>query len=76
MGGQAFERFALQATALDLALQPVSAPIERPRWRAPLLRAFDAPGEEPLMLLRLGHAKRPEPTPRRGVPLVATFRMS
>jgi len=28
------------------------------------------------MLLRLGHAKRPEPTPRRGVPLVATFRMS
>lgn len=74
MGGQAWERFALQASALGLALQPVSAPIEFGRYRAPLLQAFDATGEEPLMLARLGHAKNPAATTRRNVALVATFR--
>ena len=74
MGGQAWERFALQAGALGLALQPVSAPIEIERYRAPLLRAFEATGEEPLMLARLGHAKNPAATTRRNIALVATFR--
>lgn len=74
MGGQAWERFALQASALGLALQPVSAPIELERYRRPLLHAFDATGEEPLMLARLGHAKNPAATTRRSVALVATFR--
>ena len=76
MGGQAWERFALQATTLGLALQPVSAPIELERYRAPLLRAFDAAGEEPLMLVRLGRAKSTATTTRRSVSLVATFRTS
>ena len=76
MGGQAFERFALRAAGLGLALQPVSAPIEQPRFRPGLLRAFDAAGEEPLLLVRLGHAKAPDPTPRRGVVLVANFHAS
>jgi nitroreductase len=74
MGGQAWERFALQAAALGLALQPVSAPIEIERYRAPLLHAFEATGEEPLMLARLGRAKPPAATTRRSVALVATFR--
>jgi nitroreductase len=74
MGGQAWERFALQAAALGLALQPVSAPIELESYRASLLRAFEATGEEPLMLARLGHAKNPAATTRRSVGLVATFR--
>ena len=74
MGGQAWERFALQAAALGLALQPVSAPIELESYRASLLRAFEATGEEPLMLARLGHAKNPAATTRRSVELVATFR--
>lgn len=76
MGGQAWERIALQASALGLALQPVSAPIQLERYRAPLLRAFEATGEEPLMLARLGHAKNPPATTRRNVALVATFRAS
>lgn len=76
MGGQAFERFALQATALGLAIQPVSAPLVLKEYREPLLRAFDAVGEEPLMLVRIGHAKNPAATPRRNVTLVATFRAS
>lgn len=76
MGGQAWERIALQASALGLALQPVSAPIQLERHRAPLLRAFEATGEEPLMLARLGHAKNPPATTRRNVALVATFRAS
>lgn len=76
MGGQAWERFALQATTLGLALQPVSAPIELERYRAALLRAFGAAGEEPLMLVRIGHAKSPARTTRRSVALVATFRTS
>ncbi len=52
----------------------MSAPIELERYRVPLTRAFDAAGEEPLMLARLGHAKNPAPTTRRSVALVATFR--
>jgi hypothetical protein len=74
MGGQTFERLALTATGLGIAHQPLSAPIERARWRPELLRAFGASAGEPLALLRLGHAKRPDPTPRRSVQLVASFR--
>lgn len=76
MGGQAWERIALQASALGLALQPVSAPIQVERHRAQLLRAFEASSEEPLMLARLGHARNPSATTRRNVALVATFRTS
>jgi len=74
MGGQAFERFALKATQLGIAHQPLSAPIEVERHRGELLRIFDAAGEDPLVLLRLGRAKRPKAIPRRGVALVASFR--
>ncbi|HEY6867024.1 MAG TPA: hypothetical protein VI792_07195 [Candidatus Eisenbacteria bacterium] len=76
MGGQAYERIALQATALGLAIQPVSAPLALKEYREPLLRAFDAPSEEPLMLVRVGHAKSPAATPRRNVTLVSSFRTS
>ena len=74
MAGQACERFALKATQLGLAHQPVNAPIEVERFRGDLLRRFGARGEEPLMLLRLGRAKRCPHTPRRAVALVASFR--
>jgi nitroreductase len=76
MGGQAWERIALQASALGLAVQPVSAPIQVERHRALLLKSFEATGEEPLMLARLGHAKNPPATTRRNVALVSTFRTS
>lgn len=76
MGGQAFERVALQATHLKLAVQPVSAPIEVVRRRPELMRQFGATGEEPLALLRLGHGRQPAATPRRSVALVTSFRNS
>jgi len=73
--GQSYERLALKATHLGIANQILSAPIEVARLRPDLRRAFRAAAnEEPLLLVRLGHAKRPDPAPRRGVSVVATFR--
>ena len=74
--GQAFERLALKATQLGLAHQPVNAPLELERFRPFLLRRFGATGEEPLMLVRLGHDRRVPHTPRRAVSVVASFRNS
>jgi len=76
MAGQAYERLALKATSLGVAQQPLSAPIESERHRAALLRRFGAVGEEPLLLVRLGHAHPPDATPRRAVALVSTYRNS
>ena len=74
MGGQTFQRFALKATELGIAHQPISAPIEMESARAALLSRFGASGEAPLLLVRLGHAGRPDPSVRRAVALVASFR--
>ena len=74
MAGQAFERVALKATQLGVAHQAISAPIESERHRTALLRLFGAAGEDPLVLLRLGHAKPPQAIPRRTVATVASFR--
>jgi hypothetical protein len=77
LAGQAYERLALKATSLGIAQQPLSAPIESERHRALLARRFGvAAGEEPLLLVRLGHAHPPDPTPRRAVALVSTYRTS
>jgi hypothetical protein len=76
MGGQAYERFALRAATLGIAQQPLAAPVASERHRPLLARRFHAEGEEPLLLVRLGHAKPPSPTPRRGVALVSTYRTS
>ena len=74
VGGQVYERFALKATQLGIAHQPISAPIEQERFRPELLRRFGADGEDPLMFVRLGHADQPRGTERRAVALVASFR--
>jgi hypothetical protein len=75
--GQAWERFALRATSLGIAHQPLHAPIEAVRFHGDLMRAFGAPsGEQPLMLVRLGHAQQPQASVRRGVAMVASFRNS
>jgi hypothetical protein len=76
LGGQAYERLALKATRLGLSHQPLNAPFEIERFRAPLLRRFGAGGEEPLMLVRCGHDSRVPHTPRRAVSVVASFRNS
>jgi hypothetical protein len=75
-GGQAYERFALRATQIGIAHQPIHEPIAFAPARAELLRRFGAVGEEPLMLVRLGHARRCEPSMRRGVAMVSSFRNS
>jgi hypothetical protein len=74
MAGQAFERFALKATQLGIAHQALSAPLESGSHRSALLRVFGAAGEDPLVLLRLGHAKPPRAIPRRALATVASFR--
>ncbi len=72
--GQAYERLALTATALGIAQQPISEPLSSESMRADLARRFGAAGGEPLMLVRLGHAKPPDPSLRRGVTMVSSFR--
>jgi hypothetical protein len=76
MGGQTYERFALRATTLGISQQSVNEPIDLDRYRPQVLRAFNALGEEPLMLVRLGHAKDPGASVRRNVDLVSSFRNS
>ena len=76
VAGQTYQRFALRATRLGIAHQPLRSPIEMPSFRTDLLRVFGAPGEEPLLLVRLGHARRPPPSMRRGIAAVASFRNS
>jgi nitroreductase len=76
LGGQVYERFALEATQLGIAHQPIDEPVAAESTRGPLLDRFGAAGEEPLLLVRLGHAKPPRATPRRAVALVTSFRNS
>ena len=76
VGGQVYERFALKATQLGIAHHPVNEPIDIERFRPEVMRRFNVTGEEPLMLVRLGHAKRPDPSVRRSVAYVASFRNS
>lgn len=77
LAGQSYERLALKSATLGIAQQPLTGPIETPRHRDALLARFGADaGEEPLLLVRLGHAKPMTPTPRRAVALVSTYRNS
>lgn len=76
VAGQVYERLALQVANFGLAQQPLSAPIESPKHRAALATRFAAAGEEPLLLVRLGHGRPPDPAPRRAVALVSTWRNS
>jgi nitroreductase len=75
-GGQTFERLALRATQLGIAHQPINTPIEMEPHRGDVLERFGVAGEEPLMLLRLGHANPPPAAARRAVAMVASFRNS
>ncbi len=74
MAGQMFQRLALKATQLGIAHQPIHAPIEVGSMRVELARRFGAPGTDPLLLLRFGHARAPSPSVRRAVAMVSAFR--
>lgn len=72
--GQAYERLALTATSLGIAQQPIGEPLELDATRGRLVDAFGAAGEQPVMFVRLGHALPPEPSMRRSLLLVASFK--
>ena len=77
LAGQSYERLALKASTLGIAQQPMTGPIESPQHRAALLARFGAPAdEEPVLLVRMGHARPVSPTPRRAVAMVSTYRNS
>jgi hypothetical protein len=72
--GQVFQRIALKATHLGIAHQPLNAPLEVEGARRELERRFGVRGSQPLMLIRLGHAGSCDPSVRRNVALVSSFR--
>ncbi len=72
--GQTYERIALRCTQLGISHQPINQPLLEQKSRDELARRFGSGNESPLMLIRMGHAKPPEHTPRRAVALVSSFR--
>jgi hypothetical protein len=72
--GQTYERIALRCTQLGISHQPINQPLLEEKSRDELARRFGSGNESPLMLVRMGHAKPPDATPRRAVALVASFR--
>jgi hypothetical protein len=67
--GRAYMRVALQATADDLAMQPMSQALQEYAAMAPYYetvhnRLTDQPGERVQMLARLGYAEDTGPAPR------------
>ncbi|HET7226235.1 MAG TPA: hypothetical protein VFK69_11040 [Candidatus Eisenbacteria bacterium] len=74
--GQVYARFALKATQLGLAYQPLDVLVSHAPARAELAGRLGLGGDEPLMAFRIGHAQPVPATPRRAVSLVASFRTS
>jgi hypothetical protein len=72
--GQVYQRVALRATQLGISHQPLNAPLELEAARRDVEQRFGMRGGQPLMLLRLGHAHGPDPSVRRNVSLVSSFR--
>jgi nitroreductase len=69
--GQSFERLALIATKLQLAVQPLSGPLEIPALREQIAGMLPGRGLNPQMLFRVGFPSIPAgPTPRNPVPLL------
>jgi nitroreductase len=67
--GQALERLWLHATAMGIALQPMSQALEIPSLRAELGQVIPQNGWTPQQVFRLGYALKPrgDHTPRRPV---------
>jgi hypothetical protein len=53
--GRAYQRFALQATALGLKLAMVNQPVEVARFRPALARVIGATGQRADLVIRFGH---------------------
>ncbi len=65
--GRAYERFALQATALDTRNAFINQPIEVPSVRVPFESWLKLSGEHAPLLVRFGHGPRAPSSPRRPV---------
>lgn len=70
--GRAYARMTLEATARDIAIQPMSQALQEYPEMAPFFARMDAavgvkPGERLQMLVRAGYAKDVPPAPRRGL---------
>jgi nitroreductase len=70
--GRAYARMALEATARNIALQPMSQALQEYAEMAKLKAEIDRltgvqPGERLQMLVRAGYAKDVPPAPRRGL---------
>ncbi|WGM40973.1 hypothetical protein [Caulobacter sp. NIBR1757] len=70
--GRAYARMALEATARDIAIQPMSQALQEYPQMAPFFARMDAavgvkPGERLQMLVRAGYAKDVPPAPRKGL---------
>ncbi len=70
--GRAYARMALEATARDIALQPMSQALQEYAEMAPLMARMVrltgiADGERLQMLVRAGYAKDVPPAPRKGL---------
>jgi hypothetical protein len=70
--GRAYARMALEATARNIAIQPMSQALQEYPEMAPFFARMDAavgvkPGERLQMLVRAGYAKDLPPAPRRGL---------
>lgn len=68
--GRAYERLALQATALGIRSAFINQPVEVPSLREPLRRALGLAGETAQLLLRLGHGPAAPYSLRRPVEAV------
>lgn len=76
LAGQMLARFSLRATSLGLAHHVMATPLQLERTRVEVVRRFGAGGEEPLLMVRLGHQKAPAASHRRAVALVSSYRTS
>jgi hypothetical protein len=54
--GRSFQRFALQATALDIRHAHINQPVEVPKARAQFADWLDMPGARPDLVVRFGYA--------------------
>ena len=65
--GRAFERFALQATAMGVRTAHLNQPVEVASLRAPMATLAGVPGQRPDLVIRFGRGPTMTPSLRRPV---------
>ena len=70
--GRAYQRFALQATALGIRNAHLNQPVEVPSLRPQLANLLGLPGQRPDLVIRFGRGPTLPPSLRRPVQSVLT----